>query len=402
MRVRQGLSVFVSVFLRELALVSRDRNILMIILVAPLFYALFYSTIYMYKSERDVPIAVVNMDNSDLSRAIERRLDAHQMVRVVLRLPDLAEARNLVEQMKIYGVVYIPKDFVSHLSENRAPVIKVWLNTTRFLVSNDINKAINEVVLEAGSRHRAAFFRLKGLNGEAASVMADPVLPDIRSVFNVTDSYGDFLIPGLLMLILQQTLLFGLVLSIAREREEGTLRQLWETSKGMFLPMAHGKIGLYVVLFSAWAILFYGAVFWMFSVSFAGSALAAIVLSLPFFLGMSYLAVLGASFFRSRLVAFQVVVFTSYPLFLMSGLSWPVSALPLPLRIMSELLPGTPYVRAMMRVTQMGAGPLDVMGEVAQLVALLALYGFLMRLRVLSLVRGAGSSAAGPGRERAG
>ena len=272
MRVRQGLSVFVSVFLRELALVSRDRNILMIILVAPLFYALFYSTIYMYKSERDVPIAVVNMDNSDLSRAIERRLDAHQMVRVVLRLPDLAEARNLVEQMKIYGVVYIPKDFGSHLSENRAPVIKVWLNTTRFLVSNDINKAINEVVLEAGSRHRAAFFRLKGLNGEAASVMADPVLPDIRSVFNVTDSYGDFLIPGLLMLILQQTLLFGLVLSIAREREEGTLRQLWETSKGMFLPMAHGKIGLYVVLFSAWAILFYGAVFWMFSVSFAGSA----------------------------------------------------------------------------------------------------------------------------------
>ena len=262
MRVRQGLSVFVSVFLRELALVSRDRNILMIILVAPLFYALFYSTIYMYKSERDVPIAVVNMDNSDLSRAIERRLDAHQMVRVVLRLPDLAEARNLVEQMKIYGVVYIPKDFGSHLSENRAPVIKVWLNTTRFLVSNDINKAINEVVLEAGSRHRAAFFRLKGLNGEAASVMADPVLPDIRSVFNVTDSYGDFLIPGLLMLILQQTLLFGLVLSIAREREEGTLRQLWETSKGMFLPMAHGKIGLYVVLFSAWANICAPAICW--------------------------------------------------------------------------------------------------------------------------------------------
>ncbi len=389
--MRAWLSVFRTVFLRELSIIRSDRNILMIVMIAPLFYALFYSTIYMNKSERDVPIAVVNLDHSDASRALERRLDAHQLVRVALRLPDLGEARALIEKMEIYGVVYIPKDYGAHLSENRSPVIKVWLNTTRFLVSNDINKAINEVVLEAGSKHRMAFFNLKGINGDAASVMADPVMPDVRSVFNVTDSYGDFLIPGLLMLILQQTLLFGLVLSISKDREAGGLVELWRLSKGMFLPMAHGKIGFYVLLFAAWAVLFYGAIFWIFSVSFTGSAFSAIVLTLPYFLGMAYLAVLAASFFRSKLVAFQVFVFTSYPLFLMSGLSWPVSALPLPLQIVTELLPGTPYVRAMMRVTQMGAGPMDILPELAQLAGLLALYGFLMRLRVLALLHNAGA-----------
>lgn len=377
---------FLSVFRRELGLIISDRNIVSIIILAPFFYAFFYSTIYMNKSEQDVPIAVVNMDNTDVSRQIERRLDAHQLIRLAWRLPDLSEARRLIDSQDIYGVVFIPKDFGNHLAENRGTTIKVYLNTTRFLVSNDINKAINDVIQSASSQQRIAWLRTKGFNSETAEIQADPVLPDIRSVFNVSDSYGDFMIPGLLMLILQQTLLFGLGLSAAKERESGKIGEWAGQAGNMLTPMIHGKIAFYVALYGAYAFAFFGAIFAIFSVSFSGSVVAALALTAIYLVAIAYFALFVASFFRTKLVAFQMLVFTSYPSFLLSGLSWPIGALPLPLQILAESLPGTPFMRAMMRVSQMGAGIGDILPELAQLTLLLAVYGFAMRWRWLRLL----------------
>jgi len=375
-----------SVLIRETNLIRRDINIIAVILLAPLFYSFFYGSIYFNKAEQDVPLIVVNRSRSSQSRAFIRDLDAHQLVRIVGSEASLEAARTRMETLQAQGILFIPADFDKNLKSGKSAPINIYLNATRFLIANDINKAINEVVGTWSAGIRLRYFQSQGLSYNQALELAEPLRLEVHPLFNPGYTYGDFLIPGLLMLILQQTLLIGLSESISQERESNTLLSLYQTASKNLWTMIIGKGSYYFILYAAYALFSLIVFFSLFKLNIAGSISALMVLTILFLLSIIYLGFFVSSFFSKKLVSLQFFVFTSYPLFLLSGYTWPTFSMPDAVRWLANFFPSTPYLQAFVRVTQMGAGWQQILPELAHLTLLTLLAMAATRLRMGALL----------------
>lgn len=375
--MKEILRSFYEVLKREARFIIKDMDLVTIVLLSPLFYAFFYTSIYSYKTEKEVPVTVVDMDRSHTSEMLIRDLDAHQLINVSEVVPDYSSGIDRIYRLEAQGLVYIPKGFESSLKSGQGTDLKMYLNTSRFLVSNDLNKAINEVTGTLAAGVRIRYFQAQGFSFTQAKEISEPLRSEIKPLFNPTESYGDFLIPGLLVLILQQTLLIGLSESVAKEREEGSLLQLYKSAGRNIFTTISGKGAFYFLLYSSYALLFYTLHFSIFKISFKGSVSAAAVMTAMFLFDAVCLAILVSSFFKRKIISLQVVAFTSYPVFLMSGYAWPFQAMPSCIKLIGNLLPGTPYLNAFNRIIQMGAGFRDIMPELIHLSAL-AIAGFLI------------------------
>ena len=318
---------------REINEVMHDVDIAIIVLVAPLFYSLFYGSLYWNKTEHQVPIVVVDMDHSKLSQTLIRNLDADQNIHITEEVPDLATAQTRIEQFDAQGAIFLPPKFEAMLKKGQPTDIKVYLNTTRFLVSNDINKAVTEVALTTAAGVRLHYFQTQGYSFEQAKELFEPLRAEIKPMFNTTETYGDFLIPAILALIIQQTLLMGVAQTFAKEEEDNTLREAYALSNHSTLGTIAGKGGFYFILFSAYSFMFYTFHFSIFKIPFRGNPFALAALTILFLTAVIYFAVFIGTFFRRKIIALQVLAFTSYPIFLTTGYSWPMAALPFPLKV---------------------------------------------------------------------
>ncbi len=352
---------------REFRLICRDINIIAIIILAPVFYSLFYGSIYVNKVERELPVIVYDEDRSETSKTLIRLLDAHQMITISGMVPDFTSGINEINKNNAYGMVYIPSDFEANLKLRRGAVLKTYLNTARFLISNDINMAINETIIDYNSGIKLKFFEQAGYNFSQAKELIEPVKFDVRSLFNTTESYGEFLIPGIFILIIQQTLLIGLSESVAKEQEENLTGELYSSSGGSIFSVIHGKGSVYALIYSAFAFFFFTFNYWLFNMHLSGSIFTLSFFTLLLITATVYLAIFLGSFFSRKIIAIQFLTLSTYPIFLISGYSWPTDAMPVWIQYIAKVLPSTPYLSAFVKITRMDAGMGAVMPELIHL-----------------------------------
>ncbi len=372
----QKLNYIYNAIKREILVITHDVNIISVILMAPLFYAFFYSTVYINKVESKLPVAILDYDNSIASQKLITDLNAHQMINIENKVLDYESGKKLLEQNEVQGLIIISKGFESDIKQMKGTKIKVYLNTTRFLVSNDINKAVTEVILDKAIEYRKEFYKNQGYSIEQSKELVDPVRFDMRPLYNTTESYGDFILPGLLALILHQTLLIGLAESVAKEREEKTLKELFATAGNRPLIALLGKTAFYFFLFAAYSFFFYSVNFKLFNLSLNGDMNLLALITLLYILAVLFLSVFIATFFERKIISLQVFAFTSIPLFLISGYSYPSQAIPWGMQFVSNLLPSTAYLSAQVRLTQMSASFSEILPEIIKL-SIFVVVGFL-------------------------
>lgn len=383
-RMFVGLS---EVFKRELGIIIKDFDLIVILLLAPILYGLFYGTIYINKSEMEVPVVAVLEDNSNVARELLISLNSTQLIKVNEIVYDFETAKDRLYNLDAQAIIYFSDNFEKDLKAGKGTDIKIYLNNTKFLSSNDINKAFNEVLgtLSAGIKLR--YFQSQGYSFDQSKELIEPIQTDVRSLFNTTESYGDFFLPVLLALILQQTLLIGLAESISKEREEKTINQLYKTASKNIFVMINGKSFIYLVMFSSYALFFYAVIFNLFSLNMLGSIFALALLTIIFFLTIIYLSVLVASFFERKIISLQFFAFTSIPVFLLSGVPWPIETMPWLIQQITKLVPTSPYFLAMQRITQMGAGFHEIIPELLHLIILMVVFHFVAYMRLNALVK---------------
>ncbi|MFA7288246.1 MAG: ABC transporter permease [Melioribacteraceae bacterium] len=389
--MKNRLNILFELLKREIRIIIKDKDIFMVILIAPLFYSFFYGSIYFNKSENNVPFAIVDYDNSISSKKLIRMLDAASMIEVKEITTDPQIAQIEIEAGNISGYLFIPDNFESSIKSKTGVVLNSYLNTTRFLISNDLNKAINETVADFNKSLTLKYYYGKGINKDAAQTYIEPVATDIRSMFNTTDSYGDFLIPAILILILQQTLFFGLSESIAKENEFNTLKDYFSQAKNKINLIIHGKSLFYLIISSAYALFFFTIVYSVFNVPFRGSAVVFALITLLLLLTVIYYSLFIASFFKRKILALQFLTLTSYPIFLISGYSWRLDSMPLLVKWIAYLIPSTPFYSAFVRVIQMGAGFNDILPEIAHLLILLMVSYLVLYFRMKSMRKSFGT-----------
>lgn len=381
----KSLTLIGNILQRELKRVISDHSIFLTVIAAPILYGLFLGSIYLNKDINKVPVGVVDYDHSHTSRELIRQLSASPKLKVVKVLASHQEAAEHLKRMEIQGYVVFPQGFEKELLRKKGVHVNLFLNTTRFLPSNTINMAVNKVMLQAGTRIRTHYFESDGVNSKTALGLADPVQPNIRPIYNPINAYGDFLLPALFFIILQQTLILGIAESISKDRQTGLLEPVLQSSPQSVIYYMIGKPIYYMVLYAAYLLFFTWVIFPVFQLPVAASLLPVYAIGLLFILTTAMYALLIGSFIKKQTHAMEILAFSTYPLFLLSGYSWPLSSMPAILRGMAALIPTTPMLEAMRRLYLMGGSWQDVVPQFQHLILILGFSALLLTVRLVRL-----------------
>jgi len=372
---------WISILKSELTLIFEDKSILLTCLIAPFLYAFLIGSSYTEKEVSEIPVAVVDFDHSNLSRKVSQLINTSEKVLVEGHYSSLEDAMFLFNNLEVQGIVIIPKDFQKKTMNLDGASVELVLNNTKFITSNEINKSVQQVVLTVAGGVRMQYFISNKIPFELAKQKAQPIIPVIKSIYNATNNYGDYLLPILLILILQQTLIIGFGQSIVHEFKHGVLKHLEAFSFFGFIRVLSAKGFYYILLYTAYFFVFYKLIFPHFSLSFNGSIFLHLVLSLLFISVVMIYTILFSSFFRTTIGWTEVMAFSTYPLFLVSGYSWPIDSMPMGLQLFANILPSTPYFKVFNALATEGAKLDNITSGFSHLLVLLLLGYVLLYVR---------------------
>ncbi|MFC0426140.1 ABC transporter permease [Chryseobacterium scophthalmum] len=371
---------------REIRNVSKDSSLFLILLLAPILYAFMYGSIYLNKGEEKVRLALIDNDGTAISRTLTQQLNSTPMIEIVPS-SNISEAQEMMFQGEVQGYFYIQSGFEKNIFSLKQTNVNLVLNASRFLPSSDLLSTATKVCLTVGAGVRKTYFNKQGMGEDEAMKMTNPINMDYRPLYNSSMTYGAFLLPGLLAIILQQTLLIGVAAAFTSEREEKKLLNLYQISKQSISKMIFGKSLLYFVVFMIFGLFFSVVNFSVFDVEVRGNYFDLAVVSALFIATIIVFGMLIGSFFKTKLFAFQVLVFSSYPIFLITGYSMPYQALPRFVQILSDMLPTSPFLKTYISIVQAGGSLSENLSSIIHLIVLWIVFELLLILRIKYLVK---------------
>lgn len=353
--ILQGMNSVFYICQKELKAVFKDQGVLIFFLLVPLAYPLLYAFIYTGEVVREVPAAVVDMNKSTLSREFIRKVDATPDVKIQSHCADMEEAKLLLKESKVYGVIYIPESFSSDITKGIQTQVTLYCDMSGMLYYKAILTASTEVSLKMNKAIKAK--RAGNTTNRQDEISATPITYEAVNLFNPQAGYASFLLPAVLILIIQQTLLLGVGLSAGTARENNRFRDLVPLSRHYqgTLRIVLGKSSAYFIIYaivSAYILCVVPKIFSLVQIAQAGT-LAAFIL--PYVLSCIFFAMTCSIFIHHREACMMIYVFTSVPLLFISGVSWPGSAIPEFWRVISWLFPSTFGINGYIAINSMGA-----------------------------------------------
>lgn len=353
--ILQGMNSVFYICQKELKAVFKDQGVLIFFLLVPLAYPLLYAFIYTGEVVREVPAAVVDMNKSTLSREFIRKVDATPDVKIQSHCADMEEAKLLLKESKVYGVIYIPESFSSDITKGIQTQVTLYCDMSGMLYYKAILTASTEVSLKMNKAIKAK--RAGNTTNRQDDISATPITYEAVNLFNPQAGYASFLLPAVLILIIQQTLLLGVGLSAGTARENNRFRDLVPLSRQYqgTLRIVLGKSSAYFIIYaivSSYILCVVPKIFSLVQIAQAGT-LAAFIL--PYVLSCIFFAMTCSIFIHHREACMMIYVFTSVPLLFISGVSWPGSAIPEFLRVISWLFPSTFGINGYIAINSMGA-----------------------------------------------
>ena len=353
--IQQGMNSVFYICQKELKAVFKDQGVLIFFLLVPLAYPLLYAFIYTGEVVREVPAAVVDMNKSTLSREFIRNVDATPDVKIQSHCADMEEAKLLLKESKVYGVIYIPESFSSDITKGIQTQVTLYCDMSGMLYYKAILTASTEVSLKMNKAIKVK--RAGNTTDRQDEISATPITYEAVNLFNPQAGYASFLLPAVLILIIQQTLLLGVGLSAGTARENNRFRDLVPLSRQYqgTLRIVLGKSSAYFIIYaivSAYILCVVPKIFSLVQIAQAGT-LAAFIL--PYVLSCIFFAMTCSIFIHHREACMMIYVFTSVPLLFISGVSWPGSAIPAFWRVISWMFPSTFGINGYIAINSMGA-----------------------------------------------
>lgn len=240
---------FKSVFVRELRqMFSRPIYIFATVGVV-LFCCLFFLTFFKEGIPERLPIGIVDHDNSAITRRVRREMDALQGVRVEAYYATFAEAREAMQQGKIYGIVEMPENMYDDILANRRPEIGVYANTAYLVAGTLSYRQMMTMANLASGAYQREVLRKKGVTDDKIMGMIQPIVIDQHLIGNPESDYGVYLLNLLLPGIIELMILMITIFAIGYELKSGTSRE-WLSAGGNSMAAAMaGKIAPYTILF---------------------------------------------------------------------------------------------------------------------------------------------------------
>ena len=345
----------------------KDEGVLIFFIIVPIIYPLLYSWIYNNEVVREVPVVVVDDSHSGLSRELVRKLDASADVKILCHAADMDEAKSLVSRQLAKGIYYIPSDFATRLNRMEQATLSVYCDMSLMLSYKAIYQTAINVTQYMGAEIQ------KKLSGKYTvreeQIQTRPLDFQDVPMFNPQGGYGTFVIPAVLMLIFQQTLVLGIGLGAGTARENspyGDLVPIHPAYSGIYRIVC-GKALCYIMIYMVMGAYLTMVVPRIFSFVAMVKAWDLLCMMLPYLLACVFFGMTVSCLVRYRENVMLLMVFISLPLLFLTGVSWPQSAIPGVWQGVSWLFPSTFGARAFVRMNTMGATLSDVVPELRYL-----------------------------------
>lgn len=356
-KLKKFADLFWDTLISEYKHIFTDAGVLLFFFGAIIIYSVVYSLAYKNEMLREVPVAVVDNCHTATSRELVRKMDATQYISVTASPNSIEEAKSLFFEGKVNGVVLIPHDLERNLARGQQANVSVYADASFFLMYKQVltgaMASIGVVSMEVETKR----FMAKGMTELQAKNLAEPVVVRSVQLFNPSSGYGSFVMPAIIFLVLQQTLLLGIGMLGGTYRETGKLKEI--AHRGHNHPGAitiyAGKAFSYLSIYMVNSIFVFVFIYHWFGFPNKADGIDLILYLVPYFLSAIGLGITVSCFFKARENVILFLLFTSIPFLILSGLSWPISEIPSWLHYLSLLIPSTTGIEGFVRMNTVGA-----------------------------------------------
>lgn len=322
---------------REFRILSGRWLYWFVMVVAPMFCFLFFMDLLKDGLPTNLPIAVVDEDNTAMSRQLVRTLNSFAQSEVAMQTTSFKEAREAMQKSEVYGIFHIPADFRRDISTGKEPVISFYTNDTYFLPASLVYKDMRTQTSLANGAVQQTLLLAKGEGGPLLSARLMPVALDSHPLNNPWLSYSVYLANFLLPAFLCMFVMFMTAYSIGEEVKRGTSRKWLEMGRNSIVLSLMGKLIPQAVVFICMG-MFYLSLLYVYARFPLNSGF------FPMFLGMvmMVLASQGVALFLTGLVRRNRIALSACALwgvlaFSICGFTYPVRSMPFLVQAMSNL-----------------------------------------------------------------
>ncbi len=353
----------------ELKAVVSDKAITVTLFGGVVFYSLLYPLPYLNEVPTQQAIVVLDRDNSSLSRSFIRHADASPKLNVAAQVEHIQQAKQLIINGEAHGLLIIPEGFRRDLLRQNSVTLAYGGDANYFLIYSAVIEGLMSVGLDTNSHIQRLGLLAKGEAAKKVQLDLHPVTLNSVPAFNPSLGYTPYVVPGVLLLVLHQTLLIGGgILGASQWRKQG----YW--SKVGALPLITARLSVFSFIYCVFCAFYFGFCFYWYQVSMQATLLQVALFLIPFILATTLASVALSCLFSRRDQPTQVYLLVSMPILFVSGFIWPLELIPSPLIWLSKLVPAVPSIQGMLQLNMMGASWQSIVPLWGQLWGLAALY----------------------------
>ncbi len=343
---------FLNTLKRELNRIKAYPLILVIMIAIPLAVCFVLCETFKEGSPKDLPIAVLDLDNSDLSRKIIRTIDATPSCKTNKNVLDIEDGHQQIVSGKAYGFILIPKQFKTDILQGKRPQLVYYYNNNLLLIGGIITKDINSAIQTSLGEITAYIYSTKGMSKDVAASQVNIIKIDEHIKGNPYLNYSYFLSTAAFINTFQIIAAFLAIFAIGTEFKHGTTKELLKIGNNSIFIILFGKLLPYTIgILSVMAIVYF-IYFVIYGAPFEGNVLFVCFTSILFILayqitGIMFVALSGNYRFACSAGAFYTALG-----FTMAGMTYPSIAMPTAIKIYSALLPIKPYLSTVIDQSQ--------------------------------------------------
>jgi ABC-2 type transport system permease protein len=355
--------------------ILRDKTLAALVLGSVFIYLAGFGLVYKSAVLFDIPVAVVDQDQSYTSRGLVAKIANNPRLKVVYESNSPGNAEKLLRAEKIRAVIAIPERFEQDIARGQAVNISVAVDGTNLIYAYNLKKAVSDLNRSLGTEIMTASLLGAGLDPSSTAQVLKAVDFESQILYNPTNSYINFLFLLLIVLALQQTCLLGEGITLASEKAQGTWTRFALSPISPWQIFA-GKALIYylAILFNA-AFALLGA-FALLKLPINGSILLLFIVFAVFALSIIGLGFWLSSYCRNSMQATMIISLFNIPMLMGSGLNWPFSSMSIAIKYIACLFPYTWMAHAARAITMKGAGIDIIWPDLTVLAAMAAVFIF--------------------------
>ncbi len=310
----------INIFIKELKEIILDKNRLVILALGPIFLTLLFGGVYINSYIENIPIAVLDEDDSSYSRMIIQQFNENERFDLRYEVNNRQELEKLLNDKSVYMGIYIPINFSQDITELKSTEVLILVDGTNMIIGNNAYAGAANIIQTIAAGTQIKILEAKGISPNISYNLSMPFQFNERTLYDPKMTYMNYLLMGFIAVFLQQIILSGFGMGLVQNGEE-------ISQKGILKKIIIKLLSTAIFAIASISISIYMASN-LFNIQIRGSMMLALLMMIVFIFAISCPTILIAAFVKDKLKFTQIAFMLSLPTFATCGYVWTIDQLP--------------------------------------------------------------------------